>query len=73
MGSYSLYVWTNGHWQWVFSISAENHQEAFRQAMTRLKPEFYSKQIRLEQEGVPPRLGMTEIIEEQKQINDAVK
>jgi hypothetical protein len=68
MGTYNLYVKTNGHWQWVCSIVAENHPDAFRQAMTKLKPEHYSKQIRLEQELIPPQLGLSDIIDERQRI-----
>jgi hypothetical protein len=47
---YHLYVKVQGRWEWVRTIEAENHTEAFRRAMHNLEPEHYDKPIRLEQE-----------------------
>lgn len=66
MSNYGLYVKMNGHWQWIASVSAESHADAFRLAMTKLKPEHYSKQIRLEQESPPPQLGLPEVLDGRK-------
>jgi hypothetical protein len=39
----------DSRWTWLCDIEAESHSEAFRVAMTCLKPEHYDKPIRLEQ------------------------
>ncbi len=56
MVRYNLYVKGNGHWDFVCEIEAADHSEALRSAMTKLKPEHYSKQIRLEQEEPPEQM-----------------
>ena len=38
-------------WRLFATIRAENHSEAFRQAMLILKPEHIDKQLRLEEEA----------------------
>ena len=53
MNRYHLYVKLEGRWQWVRTIEAASHAEAFRSAMHMLDPEYYGKPIRLEQEETP--------------------
>lgn len=50
---YHLYVKVEGKWQWVSTIEARDHRQAFSSAMLTLKPEHYDKPIRLEQEEAP--------------------
>ena len=52
-GLYQLYVHRNGRWQWSCDIVADDHAEAFRKAMTCLKPEDYANRIRVEQQELP--------------------
>jgi hypothetical protein len=54
---YDLYIQIKGRWKRVAVIDAENHSEAFRQAVSSLPPEHYDKPIRLEQQtrGATPR------------------
>ena len=47
--TYQLTVKVGAHWQRLCDIEAQSHREAFRKAMTLLKPEHYDKPIRLEQ------------------------
>src|SRR5947209_2204086 len=39
---YQVYIKTNGTWQWLCDIEAENHADAFRNALAALKPEHAS-------------------------------
>jgi hypothetical protein len=52
-GLYQLYVNVEGRWQWVCDIVAGDHAEAFRKAVSCMKPEHYDKRIRVEQQELP--------------------
>jgi hypothetical protein len=54
---YQLYVKITGKWEWVCTIEADSHAEAFRSAMQCLDPRLYDKPIRLEQD---PAEGQSE-------------
>jgi len=47
--TYQLGAKVDGRWCRVCLIEAASHPEALRQAIARLQPEHYDKQIRLQQ------------------------
>jgi len=53
MPTYQLYVKVARIWKWEATIEASDHQTAFREAISMIKPEHYDKAIRLEQEDTP--------------------
>jgi hypothetical protein len=50
MGNYSLYVKVADQWVRRFQILANNHTEAFRDAMMQMSRDDYQRQIRMEQD-----------------------
>lgn len=64
MNVYQLYIKTGEQWEWLCTIDAATHAEAFHRAVLCLGQAHYDKPIRLEQdlEGVyrkpcPPEAG----------------
>jgi hypothetical protein len=51
MNAYQLHVKVEGEWEWICTVDAETHPEAFRKAMLCLESRHYDKQIKLEQEA----------------------
>lgn len=48
---YRLFVKIGRRWKWLCDLNADSHEDAFRQAMLRLEPENFDKQIRLEEKS----------------------
>jgi hypothetical protein len=46
---YQLFVKIGRRWNRLYDLKAASHGDAFREAMLRLKPEHFDKQIRLEE------------------------
>ena len=66
MNRYVLYVKENDVWQFVASIEAPTHSDAFRMAIPELRREYYHSPIRLEQEhSAGPAPGASELEAEQ--------
>lgn len=49
MRVYQLFVKMGRRWNWLCDLNAASHADAFREAMLRLEPEHFDKQIRLEE------------------------
>jgi hypothetical protein len=50
MSAYQLSAKVAGEWEWICTIDAETHPEAFRKAMLCLESRHYDKPIKLEQD-----------------------
>ena len=53
MPLYQLYVKVARFWKWEATIEAPDYDTAFRKAISTVKPEHYSKAVRLEQQDTP--------------------
>jgi hypothetical protein len=50
MNRYQLHVREDGRWEWLCTIEAATHAEAFHRAIQCLGDDHYNKPIRLEQD-----------------------